>query len=442
MSQSYSFPVLSDQELVPWLREFDMPLTAAQLAKPTYELVKPVFEIAVAALVGVTREELQQPVFAATDVLEYPELHDESIPFMAFMSSLFKLFRAAGIKDFTLQDVCKPEAPRLRRQLSAIVNFARHREHKVAFWVDAAEQAAQAQEEAAEMQDAKAAVEAELKRLLDERAAQQPEVQALEAAHQDMYAENRQLSKQQQAAVEELARAKEASNRVEEEISSDRLRLKQAQLEGAQLRSQVIESPEKLQRKLEELSAAMEKERGLTVEAEKRMRDVQARLDAIARVERELGKAGAAVEEVGTEVGRKKEASRRVKALRGELGAVLNDMEEVEAQLRTLRAKSERLSLWTSQHQHQSQLRQEAAALAIEQRLKEREAIEASNAAQLAKLAENEGMVRSLSEKLRQVQSKHSREVAAVVEQYNALQAQVTDYHTHLFAAMASVEAC
>lgn len=53
------------------------------------------------------------------------------------------------------QDVCKPEAPRLRKQLSAIVNFARHREHKVAFWVDAAEQTAQAQEEAAEMQEAK-----------------------------------------------------------------------------------------------------------------------------------------------------------------------------------------------------------------------------------------------------------------------------------------------
>ena len=137
------------------------------------------------------REEMQQPVFAATDVLEYPELHDESIPFIAFMTSLARLFRASGIKDFTMQvsycrsmqplllwllffgqarqqlqsnketeevlaqDVCKPEAPRLRKQLSAIVNFARHREHKVAFWVDAAEQTAQAQEEAAELHEAK-----------------------------------------------------------------------------------------------------------------------------------------------------------------------------------------------------------------------------------------------------------------------------------------------
>ena len=44
------------------------------------------------------------------------------------------------------------------------------------------------------------------------------------------------------------------------------------------------QSPEKLQRKLEELRTAAEKERHLTTDAEKRMRDVQARLDAVARV--------------------------------------------------------------------------------------------------------------------------------------------------------------
>ena len=49
------------------------------------------------------REELQQPVFTAIDALEYPELHDESIPTLAFTRALNKLLLAAGIKDFTLQ---------------------------------------------------------------------------------------------------------------------------------------------------------------------------------------------------------------------------------------------------------------------------------------------------------------------------------------------------
>ncbi len=53
------------------------------------------------------REELQQPVFMAIDTLEYPELHDESIPTLAFIKSLNRLLVAAGIKDFNMQVCCK-----------------------------------------------------------------------------------------------------------------------------------------------------------------------------------------------------------------------------------------------------------------------------------------------------------------------------------------------
>lgn len=49
------------------------------------------------------REELQQPVFAAIDSLEYPELHDESIPVIAFVTHVTKLLNASGIKDFSLR---------------------------------------------------------------------------------------------------------------------------------------------------------------------------------------------------------------------------------------------------------------------------------------------------------------------------------------------------
>lgn len=50
-----------------------------------------------------SREELQQPVFAALDVLEYPELHDESIPFLAYSRCLARLMTASGVRDFSLQ---------------------------------------------------------------------------------------------------------------------------------------------------------------------------------------------------------------------------------------------------------------------------------------------------------------------------------------------------
>ena len=50
--------------------------------------------------------------------------------------------------------------------------------------------------------------------------------------------------------------------------------------------------------------------------------------------------------------------------------------------------------------------------------------------------------MRSLTEKLKEAQSKHSSEVAAIVDRYHALCDQVEDYHNHLFAVMGSIEAC
>ena len=45
-----------------------------------------------------------------------------------------------------------------------------------------------------------------------------------------------------------------------------------------------MQSPERLQARLEELAGGVEKERGLVSEAERRSRDLQARMDTIAKV--------------------------------------------------------------------------------------------------------------------------------------------------------------
>jgi kinetochore protein Nuf2 len=52
---AFSFPVLENEELLPCLEEMEVPLTAAQLAKPTYEVVRPVFENMLIMLTGITR---------------------------------------------------------------------------------------------------------------------------------------------------------------------------------------------------------------------------------------------------------------------------------------------------------------------------------------------------------------------------------------------------
>jgi hypothetical protein len=56
----------------------------------------------------VRREELNQPLFAAIDAFEYPELHDESIAARNFFRHLAKLMSACGVKDFGIKVRCTP----------------------------------------------------------------------------------------------------------------------------------------------------------------------------------------------------------------------------------------------------------------------------------------------------------------------------------------------
>lgn len=51
----FSFPILSNTELLPCLKEMDLPLTAEQIAKPTFETLQKIYEVLVTTLLGVTR---------------------------------------------------------------------------------------------------------------------------------------------------------------------------------------------------------------------------------------------------------------------------------------------------------------------------------------------------------------------------------------------------
>lgn len=73
------------------------------------------------------------------------------------------------------------------------------------------------------------------------------------------------------------------------------------------------------------------------------------------------------------------------------------DLQELEATEQHLKRQQASLTDRLSRLEHQSSLKREAAASAVEEQLKEKEAIEAENAAARAKIAENEALVRLCS---------------------------------------------
>ncbi|PNW87955.1 hypothetical protein CHLRE_01g008450v5 [Chlamydomonas reinhardtii] len=435
---SFSFPTnLSTEEIQQCLADLQIYLDINQLTKPTYEGVRPYFEQAVIALAGISREELMQPKFSALSVFEFPELHDESIPTTNFFRHLTRLMLICGVKDFNLNDVFKPDPARLRRNLCALINFAKFRDEKVAL-VDELE-AGLAANVAAE---AAAAAEyerntAELRRLQELRSARQAEVGAIEAEAAGTAAANAQLNRAQAALQNEVRVLKSQINGLTDAAAEAKISLGGLHAEAEQLQDQIVQSPDKHRLAIADLVSATEQQRTYYAALCSASNDHDRKLEVMAKFERELQRCIKLQEELEGVVARKKDVSAAAKDTREAISGEERRYGELSSVALTSRRQLASLQDKLGRIEQQGQLKVEAAAALVEEQAKRREAVEAEHAAGDARAAEQEAQIRAWRERAAEVAAHKDARVRGVMDKYAMLRRAVSDYNRKLEAAVA-----
>ena len=265
----------------------------------------------------------------------------------------------------------------------------------------------------------------ELEALRMAAAAEAPEVARVTAEADAVYSENTDLNKRQAALSAEVKALKQGTNQLTDEAAALRLRLGSAHGEAELLRSQVVQSPQKLEAALEALAAALDRERAAVADAERRQRELAGRADALARLEKDARKASSLMGELEGEIARKKGVSREVKALRASLAAREHEAEQQAATLAHLRRQAAALADRIARLEAQGEVKREAAEGNIEEQLRDREAYEAENAASVAKVAENEAAARALRARLADLLAAHEAQQAELLDKYTDLLRQV-----------------
>ena len=198
------------------------------------------------------------------------------------------------------------------------------------------------------------------------------------------------------------------------------------------------------------------------------------RLDVVTRVEKEVAKSSAAMSQVEAECARKKEVSRKVslppphvgvyveqgglmqppraswcalhvwafhstvlphtqvKALRSEISVAEHEAAQLAAQHQHLKRQQLSLQERVDRLAQQCSVKRDAVESSIEQQLRDREAIEAENAAAAAKKAENDLQARALRERIAELQAAHGAQLVEVLDRFQALRGQVGEYHAQL----------
>jgi kinetochore protein Nuf2 len=291
MKKHYSFPILDDADILLCLRELQVPVQENDLVNPTPQVVHLIYCNFLDILMNVTREDLSQPAFTST--LEHPELHEDSIPMVTFIKSWYdaqlcgvifarssrrasdasshcaydrfarqrallplscdvaaarshQLMMTVGISDFTIKDVLYPERARLRRNFSAVINFAKFREDRMERYQEFTAESDGYIAQKANLETENNKLLAEIRAINAQRASEEPRVAELEAENAQLAAQIGALN-QQQAGMKEVAQSLKAKwQEIGDQISETKYTLLSAKQENDSLRNQIVPSPEKL----------------------------------------------------------------------------------------------------------------------------------------------------------------------------------------------------
>ena len=85
---TFSFPNLKPQDITQCLAELQIPFTNEDFEKPNPQRMLYVYETFADILMGVTPEQFSNPRFDILELLEYPEVHADSLAQMGFFKAL------------------------------------------------------------------------------------------------------------------------------------------------------------------------------------------------------------------------------------------------------------------------------------------------------------------------------------------------------------------
>jgi kinetochore protein Nuf2 len=438
MSQ-YSFPLLPLREIRATLSELEIQVIDEDLANPMGNKVRLIYEQLIDVLLHMKREERLQPALNASEHLEYPELHEESVPTIAFVKACHKLLSTSGIFDFGMKDILQPEAKRLRRNLSAIINFAKFREDRQPGYVALTEQTENLDTQKSALEDNH---EHLLRQFNDAKAKQQqeePERQRIEEENVRRGDTVRTLFNQQTEVHNECQSLKQKLHAVQDAIRETDFKLCNANDECKKLKEQIVPDIRGLRNHLTALHEAEAAEKAAIRSLELKLTKGAEQREALERATRDVDEVLAVQAEVEAEQAKLRDVRKQLKehseAASRDDGSRNDEQLQIRGLLQRKQLAQEKIDHASTQHAS----KRSVAADAHADTRRRWSLLEHDRSEQGRMLESNESQVRELKDRLFRGQMEHKTEVESVLQQQQMLAAQVRAYHQDLVSAMKQV---
>ncbi|GMQ01832.1 hypothetical protein CsSME_00048323 [Camellia sinensis var. sinensis] len=252
----FEYPRLARAEIIGFLSDAQIAtLSDADLRNPNPDFILDLYTKILIHLDSL-QEDHGQIDFTALSHLDNPDLHVDSVRTINLFRKIKEVLSAVDCpKKFSLKDLIKPEADRTELFLSAIVNFCIYRETKMNLLSPIVDDLTLIDEQRHELEGRISQLNSEIAEHNESREREMPLVQDVDSKVKELRQTIPGLNNHQMSLKASIRKMKEKAKEMDDKISNAEFVLVQSVQENANLRSKIVQSPDKLQRALEEKKA-------------------------------------------------------------------------------------------------------------------------------------------------------------------------------------------
>ncbi|KAF9113667.1 kinetochore-associated Ndc80 complex subunit nuf2 [Mortierella sp. AM989] len=281
-SETYHFPLLKPQAIVSCLTDIQISWTEDELARPTPQKMLLVYETFLDMATESARDDCSLDEIQDMDIATYPEFVVDAVRFYTFLYQLTTMMYDVGVPDFSSRDLTKPEAERVRRVLSAVINYAKFKEDRQGPIYEDLRPSDQVIGTISELEKDHRQLSEDIEISRQRRLAQEPKVEETKIINQRLAMEMEVLKKQEAQTTrqkDEISRERHALNEQNKELN---VAVEKASKELESQRAQQVNVPDDLEPDLIQIPESIA---SLQSQVEQHRRLVQNRYSAVERVE-------------------------------------------------------------------------------------------------------------------------------------------------------------
>ncbi|KAL9242053.1 hypothetical protein vseg_016095 [Gypsophila vaccaria] len=355
---TYSLPTMTRSDILSFLSQFQIiTISEADLQTPTPTVV---FNLYTSLLhhLNTLQDDPDQMDFEALERLDNPDMHVDSVRVMnTYIQIKDVLENIECPTAFTMNDLIFPDAGRTTKFLTAILNFSLHRESKLAMLSSYGDELDLLEEQRKAKESIILQLKEEIEAIKEVREREKPLVLEAEAKVKELRQAIDNLNNLQSNLRKERTEMKEKAQELNNSVSTAEYELIQATEQNANLRSKIVQSPDKLQIALEEKKAIVMEAKDSERLAMQRFQEKTTVLEVYTKAWQKMTKQLAQMHAIHEQVNSAKSTEKNVKQLKLKLSDEQMLEISLEAEVTECEAKAEQLDKQKCQLEREGNLR-------------------------------------------------------------------------------------